>query len=599
MGSRIYLRTLLHILISSLILAKGHLKNPLNIREWDKQLDKDINTLFRVVDDINRFMACYSIILYAGNFDLRPPLEQRLMEHFSVPIYTVGVKKGPLNHRYPKANNMILALFSGLDDSTLAALNDTELSDSIHFLSFLYVPSREDNRLLAMSEMREFFSWCYEREFLSFRGESELETWSYYYLTNLTVTRLTEAVSIEDVIRRQGHRFLVQAANDLPAIFLHHTAEQADVIGGGNISLAGHVGILIVEFMRYLNASMDILPIKEKQNANYDIPTVYSQNVDLVANLVNNDSFAFNPILASSQMCLLVPRLRMVPFSRYFDMVLAWGSHVVTFVAIIIVGLIKYMAHRRRSLVDSFLSSLRFSLAIPLPGGQLARLPLADKILEVYCFLFVGILITTFCSLLSSVLTTGIYYPPIRDVKSMRASGLRIMATDYVSVQNFKDDQMLNPLADLVDIVDEQIVVKNFLELNDSYAYIVMTQNWQGLQLYEERMENKRFAVTGKKLCSKARYLRLPIPLKSPLRFIFKKYFRKVLDSGVQKKWMRTGFQQFRKFVGNSKLPRDTQNEFKPLPLSFYTHFIHIYIGGMLLSTLVFVAEILYKRYHD
>ncbi|KAH8314375.1 hypothetical protein KR059_004940 [Drosophila kikkawai] len=595
-----YLSTLLLILISCPILASSQLQIPLEIAEENEQLENDINSFFRIMDRLNDELGFYSFIPYTGNVYLRPSLEQRLMEHFAVPIYSVASGKGPLNRRYEKGKNLVIVLFSGFDDPILAVLNDTELSSGSHFYSFLYVPQGNNKRFLTMDEMWKFFSWCFEISIdlvmLIFRGESEFETWTYYYLKNVTVTRVRKGRSLNSMVRNEGYRFSVQVANDLPSIFWYNSTEQADVIGGGNISLSGPIGLMMVEFMRYINATMDILPIGEKQNSNYDIFQA-DQNVDMVANLVVNDSILFSPVVSDTQICLLVPHRRKIPSSRYFDRVISPSVHLLMLPVALLVFVIKYIAHRRRSLLDAFFSTLRFHLGIPLPEGQLERLPLADKIIEVYSLLFLMIFISVCGSILSSVLTAGLYYPPITDVESMRASGLRIITEDPTILQAFRDNRMPSSLADLVDLVDDHTVFKNLQNLNDSVVNVVRTPNWRGLRLYQERLKTKRLAIAGPKLCSDIRLLRLPISPRSPMRFIFKDYFDRIFESGLEQKWIRMGFQKFREVYGITKLPTDKNNEWKPLTISFYSIFITLFMAGMLLSTLVFIIELLYKRY--
>ncbi|XP_070139942.1 uncharacterized protein Ir56a [Drosophila kikkawai] len=583
MESRYHLRTwhlLSLILVSIFILNTCSLKIPLEIGKTNEKLDQDVNEFFNAVEAPLRFLGCQSIIAYTGNFDLQPSLEQRLMERFTIPIYTVKSHKGPLNRRYLEAETLVVVMFSGFDDPTLDALNDTELAYGLK-LSFAFFSTKP----LTLKELREFFNWCWERKFIRslvmFQGESEFETWIFYKLQKLVVTKISNGGSVTDFFRREVYKFHVQVANDMPSIFWYNSSEQADVIGGGNISLSGPIGIMMVEFMRYLNATMDILAVPEAQNSNYEFLEVGSNRpVDMVANLVDNDSYLFSPVVRDTQTCLLVPRHRMISEGRYLDKVLDSRLYYLLLATFIMVLVVKYLAHRRRSLVDSLFGSIRFLYAIPLPGGQLDRLPLADKIIEVYCFLWVGIYVTTCVCVLSSALTTGIHYPPIKDVESMRDSGLRIMTMDPTILQAFKDNVMPTSLEDLVDLVEARVRRQQFLSLNQSVVHVAQTHNWPVLRLYQNRLSTKGFSIAGPKLCSKTRHLRLPISPYSPLRHLFNDYYSKIVESGLQQKWLMTGFQKFRQILGITKLPLDSEKEFKPLTLAFYSVIIKIYLGA-------------------
>ncbi|KAH8257967.1 hypothetical protein KR038_003588 [Drosophila bunnanda] len=596
-----YLPTLFHILISNAILASSEMQIPLEIGASNEQLDNDINSLFGVISVLNKAIGCYSYIAYTGNVHLRPSLEQRLMERFERPIYTIGSYQGPVNHRYKKAENIVIVLFTGLDDPIIKAVNDTELANGKNHYCFLYVPRSNEKRLLTMDEMGKFFSWCFglniDRVMLLFHGKSEFEIWSYYYLTELTIVKV-RGISYPQFLRYQGFRFSVKAVNDPPNIFWYNSTEQSDVIHGGNISLSGTVGIMIVEFMRYINATMDIYLIEKKENSNYELfQAPGDRRVDLVANLEVNDSLLYSPVITQTQICLLVPHRRMIPLSTYFWKVANPNILMLTLPTWLLIFIIKYIAHHRRSLVDSLFSTLRFNLGVPLPGGQLERLPLADKIMEVYTLLFLGIFISGCGSLLGSALTTGLYYPPITDEESMRASGLRIITEDPKMQQTFRDNRLPSSLTDLVDIVDDQTILNNFRSLNDSVVYVALSHNWQKIQLYQERLKANRIAITGPKLCSNVRQLRLPISPMSPLRFTFQQYFFRVFESGLEQKWRQLSFQKFRETYSLPKLPSDMGIVWKPLDTSFYTVCITVYICCMSLSTLIFIIEILYKRY--
>ncbi|XP_020805658.1 uncharacterized protein LOC110182046 [Drosophila serrata] len=491
---------------------------------------------------------------YTGNIHLRPSLEQRLMERFEVPIYKIVSHQETVNNQYKMADNLVIVLFTGLDDPILKAVNDTELSKGRHHCCFLYVPRNKEKRGLTMDEMEKFFSWCSElktdRVMLLFRGNSEFESWTYYNVTNLIVTKIPRS-SYPQFLRSQGFRFSVKVFNDPPLIFWYNSTEQADVVNDRNISLSGTIGNLMVEFMRYTNASMDILLTEEKVNSNYDLFQA-DQRVDLVANLVVNDSLLFSPVMMNTQTCLVVPVRRTIPICNKI--------------------------HRSSSSIagDTIFSTFRFNLGVPLPGGQLERLPLADKIIEVYALMFMMILISACGSLLSSALTTGLYYPPITDVESMRASGLRIITEDPTMFQAFKDNNMPSSLTDLVDIVDSQTFRRNFLKLNDSVVFVTQTPKWKAVQMYLERLKTKRIVITGPKLCSNVRQLRLPVSLKSPLRFTFHEYFHRIFESGLEQKWQSMSFKKFREVYGITKLPTDKDNEWRPLSMS-YCGFISLY----------------------
>lgn len=209
------------LLLVGLVLVSSQRQIPLEVAETDEWLERDIGFLFEVIAMVNSSLRLSCLITYSGDIELRPSLEQRLMENFSVPLYTGGSHKGPLNRHYQSGNSMVITLLSGLDDPNLAALNDPELSHGSRIFGFLY--ARNDGRLLTQEGILKFFSWCWERRFvrslLFFQGQSDFETWSYFYFSNVTLIRLRTSGTLIRNVRSQGYRFTVQAAIDLPTIF--------------------------------------------------------------------------------------------------------------------------------------------------------------------------------------------------------------------------------------------------------------------------------------------------------------------------------------------------------------------------------------------
>ncbi|XP_052843119.1 uncharacterized protein LOC128256661 [Drosophila gunungcola] len=580
MGSRFYMRNF--ILFG--LLASSYLQIP--VGEMEANLDREISVLFKILQKLQTIYGLDRAITFTGNVELRPSLEQRAMDTISLPLYSVRFELGVLNQRYPSDNYVVIVIFTGLDDPSLAAVKDKALQNTEVFFVFLYTSPRNEKLTIITTV-------------LIVRNNTNIEQWSYFYLRNINIVRLDVGEPFLSVMRKNSYKFSVQVVNDPPSVFWYNSSDQAAVTGGGNISLSGCIGLMIVEFIRYLNATFYILPVSGQQTSQYEVIQLPgNQSVDVVANMVDNDSLkSFSPMVTDSQICVVVPNHRLLAPYRYIDKNVNIRTYPIISLSILGVFFIKYFAHRRRSLLDPIFSSFRFHLAIPLPGGQLDRLPLADKLVEVFSFFFLGLLVGATVSVMSTAFTTGMWEPQITNVETMRASGLKILTADPTILQVFKDNILPSSLADLVTVVDMRTKFRYMTGLNHNFAYVVKTHNWKALRLYQQHIKTEPFQIAGKELCSRVRAIRIPISPKSPLRFLYLSYFSTVFESGLLQKWDQMGFKKYRELNSLFKLPSDVKNHFRPLSVDYFLVFIWLYMGGMFVSTLVFAIELLINKY--
>ncbi|XP_017051528.1 uncharacterized protein LOC108095101 [Drosophila ficusphila] len=595
MATRLCIRNLIFLGL----LAGSQLQVP--VAEVDHKLDPEISLLFDLAKQMQEDMGINSIILYTGHFDQRPSVQQLLMDEFSLPIYCVGSDLGPVKHRYLFAEMLAVVLFTGFDDPTLAALDDPELRHIEKVFIFIYAPLDVEKRFEKES-IQKFFELCwdlwFDRAMIIIRGESELELWSYYYLGGVHTSPVDLSTTLSTAIRRDNHRFLLQVVNDFPSIFWYNSSEQADVTGGGNISLSGTTGLMMVEFMRHLNVTMDIIVMPGRQKYEDDISLRPSdQPVDVIANLVDNSSLKYSPVVAYSRICLVVSNRRRIPLHRFVERGFPQKAQRIFMFSCLGIFLVKYFGYRRRDFFHSLLSTFRFYLGIPVPAAQLNRMPLSEKILEVIIFFFVGLLISANISVFSTSLTTGIFEPEITNAETFRASGLKIMTDDSSVLQAFENDVVLSSLLDLVVVVNQSTMFNHVTSLNESYAYAIRTPNWNLLQLYQERMNNKPLMIAGEELCSKTHQMRIPISPRSPLKFVFMEYFLSVYESGLPHKWLQMSFDKVRELGNLKSLPLDTERSFKPLTFEFYAAIFKIYVSLLTFSVIVFVMEVLLKIY--
>ncbi|SPP73647.1 Hypothetical predicted protein [Drosophila guanche] len=588
----------MRILWISLCLCSGGLLLAAGQLGWQhhpaarQSADEDIGTVLDILNEFVDRNGVWNFITFTGHMDLMPSFQQRLMEKFHTPLYVVGSNLGPLNRLYLKATNVVVTFFTGLDDPTLSALNDTLLSESAFTILFLHRPATDEEELkyLSPKEMRILFGMCLRQHFglclLVFRREKIYEIWAYYYIANdMTIQRMNNHDNnFQNILRQKNYRILVQVMNDMPNVFWYNST--------GNIRIGGIIGIMLQEFMLNMNATMDILPIEGQQNSDYKISKKSrGRIVDVVANLVDDASLSETcPVLADSRTCLLVPHRVPAPWMSYVFIIFGISLNVIFVVFILWYTAIKYLANDRRSLTGALLSALRLTLGIPMPNREFLRLRLPEKFMEVFSFLGMAMFISVTGSLLATSLTSGVFKPAVTNLATMQASDLLIMTNDPTVPLLFHQNQLPRSLAGRLRVVDSKTMFQHFVDLNYSYAYVVRTPNWRAMSLYQQHLKVPKFRLIGNELCTAARLLRLPISTQSPLRFVFGSFYERIFESGLLLKWNRMGFDNYRAVIGIKKLPLDTRI-FKPLPLSFFTNAAWIYVVGVLLSILSLIIE--------
>ncbi|EDV55172.1 uncharacterized protein LOC6547290 [Drosophila erecta] len=594
MGSRFFIRNF--ILFG--LLASGNMQIP--VGELDNNLDLEMAFLLEVTRFLGTILGLQSVTVYTGCIDINPSIQRSLMDRY-IPVNTVGSNlKRVDNHKL--ANEKIrIVIFTGLHDPILSTLNATKVRYSNNMYILVYA-SPNKNKSVELDFIEEVFTLLWNMSidytFLLVHGEFKMEIWNYFYLGKIHKYKVTRFNTFLASIRKYNFKFVLQVIDDPPSIFWYNSSDQADVTGGGNISVSGPIGLLIINFMRHLNVTTDIIPVPGKQNFQFESfqqPDDWRE--DNATHIVGSAILKYSPVVMHSRLCLLVSNRRMVPFSRFLDKLVRRGVYRLILVSSVGILVIKYFSHHHRSFTDAFFSTIRFFLGIPLPNNVLNRLPRVDRWTEVFIILLVNILLSSNISITSSALTTGFWEPPITNVETMRASGLRIMTEDPSIPQAFKENILPSSLADLVLLVDEATFYHHVTTLNNSYVYVVHTHNWAVFRLYQEQLAKEPFQIAGKELCSKWRILGLPLNPKSPLRFLLKEYSRRVLESGLWRKWIHMGFKKFCDFHNLNKLPVDSVDSWQPLSIEFFSNFLRAYILGSVLATLAFVFELVHNRY--
>ncbi|XP_043641674.1 uncharacterized protein LOC122612254 [Drosophila teissieri] len=593
MGSRFFLRNF--ILFG--LLASSNMQIP--VGELENSLDSEMPYLLEVTYFLGTIFGLQSVTIFSGCINISHTIQRSLMDRY-IPVNTVGSNLQPAKYHKLANANIRIVLFSGLDDPIFSTLNATKsrYSDNMYILVYA---TPNTNKSVEMDFIEEVFALLWNMSidctFLMVHGEFKMEIWNYFYLEKIQKFKVVRSNTFLESIRNSNFKFVLHVIDDSPSLFWYNSSEQADVTGGGNISVSGPIGLFIINFMRHLNMTTEIVPVPGRQTSKYE-NYQHTDNFKFgnATYIVGTAVLKYSPMVLHSRTCLLVANHRMVPLSRFLDRLISPGVFRLTFLSSVGVFVIKFFSHRPRLFLVALFGTFRFFFGIPLPNNVLERLPMVDRWIEVFIFLLVNILLSSNISITSSALTTGFYETPIRNVETMRASGLQIMTADPTIPQAFKDNFMPSSLADLVVLVDEPTYLHHVITLNNSYVYVVQSHNWEVFRLYQQQMTKHQFEIGGEELCSKWRILGLPLNPKSPFRFMLNNFFYRVIESGLGKRWLHVGFKKFCDVNNLNKLPVDS-TIWKPLSIEFFSNFIRVYILGLVLATLTFVGELVQNRY--
>ncbi|XP_043067015.1 uncharacterized protein Ir56a [Drosophila bipectinata] len=568
--------------------------------ESDEFFNKPIQHLLGVARGSMRSFGFQNFVVYSDFPHIKPSVQQRLMEVTNKSVFSVTDSfVGSSNDQYKYGVNVVIVLFTNVNDRIMSSVEHNERWNIVRkVFFFLYIPPAGEVIPSINDTIRDVFKFCWARRFdmmfLLFQGQ----IWAFEHFRNMTYGRLPPKFFYIDYYRSLNMKFLVQVIPDPPMSFWSNSTEQSTVTGGANISLHGPIGLLVVEFIKNMNATMEIQPIDHKPSLQYWInqESIRDRNVDLVANLVFYNTSIDHSVMMDSQICLLLPRYRLI--SPFLYMSVTWKNqvHICIILLIFCVIFIKYFAYHPRNLFHAILSTIRFYLSIPVPTAEVRRLVLADRFLHLFSSFGMSLFYGISLSLLATKFTTGIFYPLITDVQSFQDSGLRIMTEDPAVLKLFEEDQLPRSLKNKVTFVDIDTLGDHFLNLNDSLAYVVKSTTWAGIQMYQERLKRPRLWIADDNLCSRPRSLRVPIYPQSPIAKLFPEFYMRVFESGLIQKWYRMGFSKYRELSGLYKLPTDPEI-YRPLTMEFYRNYMLIYICGMSLATLVFVIELIYHRF--
>nr|XP_032289596.1 uncharacterized protein LOC116650323 [Drosophila virilis] len=566
--------------------------------------DEYQNQFFAIISQVDRLGIFKNFITYADNkeqaneYGTSVSLQQRLMETFERPVIVAGTEIGLLRNII-NDRNLAIIFFNGMHDSTLSTVDETLRSLKTIMTIFVYKLKR--NLMPSLGHLEVFFTWCWNRQFyniiLLHKYKSTFEIWSYemkremkiYRLTNLTVSQEEQRAHYKFADMGQ-YRSVVAVYQNLPDTFFYKSKD-------GTVALGGHLGILLDEFMRHVNGTMDIMPLSFRNYTNAIAKGHKGGRiVDIGANLVTDLSFAsYSPIVLATRTCLILPHN--VFSIREFTLTYNGNNSLILFFVFytIVQGVIKRIANPRLPFGVLVYRIFLLAMGQSVSSRLFRRMSLADKFMNISTSIYNLLLNSLLVSALTTAFIAGFPRPEIVDAETFLASGLTIMV--FPEQMDSLFDDIPSALSERLVVVDKETRDKHVQALNDSYAYVMQSHKWLLMEFIQRRLLQPKLQLGPNKLCGVQRYLRFHLRLDLSYARVLKYFVTQIRETGLPRKLMQLGLRKAQETGIISEAPYEPPIRY-PLPINFFEKGFILFACGISTSLAVFLLELVYYRWN-
>ena len=305
----------------------------------------------------------------------------------------------------------------------------------------------------------------------------------------------------------------------------------------------------------------------------------------------------FTSTIMNDKLCIIVPKSKLIP--RWRRMLLSFNAQlwVILFCTYVVITSFWYTLRRFNNFKSSEWYVVCGSFKIFLLNG-LFRPPriLSERCLFGSLLIFCLVVTNAFQSLLVTNITYPNYEADINTLKDLDESNLTIWSRSPENRDVFKDMDMplMDRLFNKFSIFNgsAQELVHHVCNLTDAAVIIRETSS--------SYTETTYVAEDGSQLihtvqeCPATYQLAFTVPSGSPYLPTFNKFILRMNEAGLTFKWHKDGI-NIHSILRKRKLAeKDAPRVFSihDLQLSFF-----IYVGGMVLSILVYIIEKVYKSY--
>ncbi|XP_062134271.1 uncharacterized protein LOC133844344 [Drosophila sulfurigaster albostrigata] len=377
----------------------------------------------------------------------------------------------------------------------------------------------------------------------------------------------------------------------MPEAYLYNSTDQKDITNG-NVSLGGFNGYLIVNFLRHLNGTMDILSFANHSDLMMNAKRLAGgRYIDAGANFVTDQSMTeYTSFIGGTRYCIVVPSAERLPLEDYPKHLMHISVHLFLCFVILVNVMLKRIAYPRMSFTAILYASLKVSMMQGISCREFRNLRSSDKLLQVFIHLYNLLMTSLICSKFIRLFTLGVYEPEIDDVQTLVQSGLRIMIFDDEHIRIFNDIELPRNLSDRLLFVDRKEFEKHFFALNRSLAYIATSGHTMQLDYVQEQLSRPKLRIASSQLCTVYQNLRLPIRYDMSTTYFVDSFIRRVQEADLFDKWMKMTLLHARKIGLVTQAPYEP-SEMLPLPLALFENLFVKFFMGLTLSFIVFVIE--------
>lgn len=238
-----------------------------------------------------------------------------------------------------------------------------------------------------------------------------------------------------------------------------------------------------------------------------------------------------------------------------------------------------------------FLCSWCYVMFLPQPVLRILKW----QQFAIHCLMLLwGFILTNlYLTLLSSMLTSGLFEPQLNTVEDLISSPYRLLADDFIANYFRKLDIIPAEILDRMVIVHGHTLDKARNDLNTSFMYICYEDRLDGILYQQHLLKVPRFKKIPKSFMDGI--MAFPLAHGLPYLKMLNIYLRRIFESGVLQKmksdaWMDTIES------GLYILFKSEGVEQKPYDLEFYFYAFAFWGAGLAIATISFLLELVRER---